>query len=352
MKAISWITLAAAIVLLQGIAPLKADEEYTKKISKSFQVNKDATLEVVNKFGDIYCENWTKNEVSIEVTITVEAPSEDKADKYFDKISIDIEGNASRVSAVTSIDENAFGKGNHEFSIDYSIRMPASLSVELDNKFGDLFIEEVTGNSDINLAYGHIRAGRLAGTVNKLDMAFSEGQIGYLGTTDAEIKYCEVTIDEATSISGVTKFSELDIKKAGVISVESGYDEQTIGTVSDLNVDGKFSEIRVELLENHLKADLGYGEIRIDEIMAGFSLVELENSFTDATLVFSADASFSLDAEVKMGDISYPKSNSSISEEEVTYTTSRYRGTVGSDTDPSSRVVIEVRNSDVKISIK
>jgi len=65
-------------------------EEYTKKISKSFDVNKDALLVINNKFGKVHCENWDKNNISIEVIITIEASNEEKANKYFDDVDISI----------------------------------------------------------------------------------------------------------------------------------------------------------------------------------------------------------------------------------------------------------------------
>src|SRR5437763_1621081 len=93
-----------SIILLSTLMcfQLQASDEYTKKISKSYDVNKDATLSVKNKFGKVHCENWDKNTISIDVTITVTASNQEKANKYFDKIRIDITGSNSLVTAVTS----------------------------------------------------------------------------------------------------------------------------------------------------------------------------------------------------------------------------------------------------------
>jgi len=80
------VLLLGAFVGSQAIAK----EEFTKKISKSYDVNKEATLAIKNKFGKIHCQNWDKNSISIEVTITLEASSQEKANKYFDRINIEV----------------------------------------------------------------------------------------------------------------------------------------------------------------------------------------------------------------------------------------------------------------------
>ncbi len=129
-------------------------------------MNKDATLAIKNKFGKIHCQNWDKNAISIEVTITLEASSQDKANKYFDKISISFTGNADRVTATTSFDDNLFGNNNNEFSIDYMVKMPKTIGIELDHKFGDIILEEVQGPSIIELGYGSLKVNKLSGNDN------------------------------------------------------------------------------------------------------------------------------------------------------------------------------------------
>ena len=76
-------------------------DEYTRVIKKEFSVNADAQLTIDNSFGKVHCNNWDKNIVQIEVTITVEAANENSAGKLFDKISIIINGSASQIDAKT-----------------------------------------------------------------------------------------------------------------------------------------------------------------------------------------------------------------------------------------------------------
>jgi len=345
-------TLKFSIILFVSMVfsfQLFAKEEYTKKISKSFDVNKDATLSVTNKFGKVHCENWDKNTIAIEVTITVEASSQEKANKYFDKINISISGNSSLVTATTSFDNKTFSKNKYEISVDYMISMPRTINLEIDNKFGDIIIDEVLGSSNIELGYGSIKCKKLAGDNNDLEIKFSEGFIGYVKSANLELKYSELEIDEANDMTAESKFSELKIGKIDVLTLESGYDDDFIGYVRDLDVEADFSDIEVRNLAQRLVADFDYGELKIKQVARDFTLIEIENSFSDANIGFHAESSFRIIATVKMGDLSYPRDKARLTVVDLSFTSNKYEGVIGDNPDTSSKVIIESKNSDVTL---
>jgi hypothetical protein len=304
---------------------------------------------VKNKFGKIHCENWDKNSISIEVTITVETSGQEKADKIFDKIDISISGSANRVSATTNYDDNVFGKNNSEISVDYLIYMPASIGIELDNKFGDIILDEIKGSSQIDLSYGSIKANKLAGKNNEIEIKFSEGYIGYIESGDLELQYSELEIDEANDMVVESKFSELDIGEIDVLTLESGYDDDYIGKIRDLDVEADFSDVEVRSLEERLVAKIDYGELKVKEMGRDFNLIDLSNSFADANIGFNSESSFRIDATIKMGDLSYPRDKARLSVVDLSFTSNKYEGVVGENQDTSSKVIIESKNSGVTL---
>lgn len=326
-----------------------AKEEFTKKISKSYDVNKNATLAIKNKFGKIHCQNWDKNTISIDVTITLETSSQEKANKYFDKITISFTGSADRVSATTSFDDNLFDNNNNEISIDYMVKMPKTISIELDHKFGDIILEEVQGSSKIELGYGSIKANKLAGNSNVLEIKFSDGFIGYVKSADLDLKYSELEIDEANDMSAESKFSELNIGKIDVLTLESGYDDDVIGSIRDLDVEAGFSDIEVRSLSERLIADIDYGEIKVKEMGRDFKLIEITNSFSDANIGFNAESSFRLNATIKMGDLTYPRDKARLSVVDLSYTSNKYEGVIGDNQDTGAKVMIDAKNSGVNL---
>src|SRR5512141_2164016 len=103
-------------ILAPGMA--KAHDDYTKVIKKEYAVNPNAQLVLDNKFGQIHCNNWDKNVVSVEVRITVTASSQEKATKLLDLVNIAWEGSPTNVSVKTNFDKEGFS-GNSKVSVDY-----------------------------------------------------------------------------------------------------------------------------------------------------------------------------------------------------------------------------------------
>jgi hypothetical protein len=345
MKSSLFVILLSVLMSYQ----LQADDEFTKKISKSFDVSKDATLSVKNKFGKIHCENWEKNSISVDVTITVHASSQEKANKYLEKIKVDISGTSSLVTAVTSMEDNIFNKGSNELSIDYKISMPKTINAELTNKFGDIIVAEIGGNSKIDLGYGNFDIKRLSGSTNDLNIQFSDGYIGYIKSANLDLKYSELNVDEIVDMIAESKFSELNISKIDVLTIESGYDDDFVGSVRNIDIDAEFSDVEIRSVEQTLTADFDYGELKIKEVSKNFKLIDITNSFSDANIGFNPEAGFRINATVKMGEFSYPQDRAKLSVVEMSFTSSKYEGIVGGNSDTQSKVMIVSQNSGVTL---
>jgi len=345
-------TIKISFVLLLTIllsAQLSAHkDDYTKTFSKSFEVNSDAALFVKNKFGKVHFINWEQNTISIEVTITVEASGEEKAQKFFDKIDIAISGNSERVTAITNFNNN-FNNNNNNFSIDYLVRLPKSINLEVNNKFGDIIINEVTGKCDIELGYGKIEAKRLMNQHNNIVIKFSEGYIGYVESSDLELKYSDLNIDEAVDMSAETKFSEFKIGSVNVLTLETGYDDDYIGFVRDLDIESGFSDIEVRNLEKRLVADCDYGGLTVKQVSRDFILIDITNSFADAKIGLYPEVSFKIVATVKMGDLDFPEDKARFSVVDLSGTSKKYEGVVGDGDTTNARILVEAKYSDITI---
>jgi hypothetical protein len=342
---ISFVLLLSVILTTQLYA---RKDDYTKTVSKSFEVNSDAALFVKNKFGKVHFINWEQNTISIEVTITVEASGEEKAQKFFDKIDIAISGNSERVTAITTLSKK-FNNNNNDFSIDYMVKLPTSINIEVNNKFGDIIINEVDGKCDVELGYGKIEAKRLLNQHNNLVIKFSQGFIGYVETSDLELKYSELEIEEAVNMTAETKFSDFKIGTVEVLTLETGYDDDHIGSVRDLDIKSGFSDIEVRSLETRLKADCDYGELIVKQVDKDFNLIDITNSFADATIGLYPNVSFKIVATVKMGDLDFPEDNARLSVVDLSGSSKKYEGVVGDGDTTNARILVEAKYSDITI---
>lgn len=325
---------------------LMSADDHKKTYSESYSVNKDAELLIDNKFGDLHIQNWNKNEIAVEVTVTVKTSSESKAQSTLDRIQIEITGNKDKVEARTIINEKTFSKGS--FSVDYKVMAPATVNLMLVNKFGDIYLEEVNGMADIELAYGEIDATAINHGDSHLDLKFSEGEIGNYGGRQISATYSELDVEKAKGLKLVSRFSEINLQNVESLELDSQYDEIIVNKCGGINAVTRFTELGVMDLSGNFSFDAQYGEVGVKMISDMKGQCAVENAFADVNLTFAPGVSFELDAEIKLGSLSYPENNAELDRIEKGFTTEIYKGRIGKGV-PGSKLVIECRNADVTI---
>jgi hypothetical protein len=275
-----------------------AMDEYTKVLKKEFAVNPDAQLTIDNSFGNVHCNNWDKNSIQIEVAITVDAPDEKSADKLFDKVIINITGSSGQVEAKTIIPEGGF-KGRSRVKIDYTVNMPTTINLDLTNKFGDIYINELGGKGKITLGYGNMEAGKFSNSDNFLDIKFSDVNINSIKGAVVNLKYSKMEVGYAGSMRLDSKYSDLDGDK--IISLVANFEGGKINIENGSIIDGKskFSDLNITRLEQSLSLDIQYGNCDIDEMPAEFTSISVKNKYGSIDIGLPSSANYSLDAEFK-----------------------------------------------------
>lgn len=338
--------LLITVLLAGGLLGSAYAEEASKSFSEEFKVNKDALLKVDNRFGSIEIMNWNEDKVSILVEVEIEASSQKKADKALESISVRFKGSRSLVEAYTEIDDK--GCNNCEIEIEYTIKMPASMSVDLLQKYGNIQVEEINGSAKLGVKYGDLLAEKLTSEDNALFVKYGNASIDYIMRGKAEIGYSELSIDQCDELKLKTSYSELSIDKANILQIESGYDEFEIETVKGLEINSQFTEFEIEKIETYLMAELKYGEMEVSGISSAFEKIRIDTEFADVELGISGDASYSLVGEFKYGEIEYPD-NSNVSVEKIGYTGSRISGTVGDGDTGGREVQIIAKHAEVEL---
>ncbi len=337
-----------AFLLMLGIKGVKAGDEYSRVIRKEFAVNADAQLTVNNRFGKVHCTNWDKNIVAIEVTITVAATGQEAANRKLDRIAIDITGTPDAVTAVTRLDDTK-GSNNGRFSIDYKISMPVGLNLDIVNKFGDIYINEVQGRARIDLGYGNLEVKKLGNSDNLLDIKFSKARVNWIKGAVLTLKYSEMDIDYAGSLRLDSKFSDLDAEKIIALNVVFEGGKLNMEKSSAVESRSKFSDIDIGRIEQSLSLDIQYGNCEVREMAPGFTLVNIRNKYGDVNVGLGKEAKYSLEAELKFCDIDYPEEHARFSYRSVTHTGKSLKGTIGGES-PLSKVVIRSEYGDVSLN--
>lgn len=323
-------------------------EDFNKTYKEKYDVDKGASMVIRNKFGDIHCQAWDESNVDITVTIKVDAFSQEKANRVFEKIDVELGGTRTKVEGITTVGSIS----NADFSIDYNIRMPRWINIDLDNKFGDIYLDEADGMVKINLEYGAMEANAFNGPKTEFTIKFSNVEADFMKDGTLNIEYGEWKSSGAENLQLYSRFSEISIEKLAKLNIDSQYDEINIGNSGPVISISRFSGLNFEKISGDFDFDIEYGDLEVNYISAAFKEGKVRNSFAGVSLTFDPKTSMNISAEMDFGELSYPGSHASMNEETIGYTTKIYKGKIGSSASPASQLSIISKNADVDIDFE
>ncbi len=333
-------------------------QEVTKEFHKEFPSGANTTLEISNKYGDVVIQKWDKDQIVIDVVVTVELPNKERAEKLLSYIDIQFSESDNNVSANTIIDEkfnfSGWGGDSKRFSIDYKVKMPAENALVLSNRYGNADIDELHGQVTLDIKYGNLTAGKLTrGNVkplSKLSVAYGKGSIDEAGWMDVVIRYVgsmEITNSQALLLD--SKYSKISIGETSSIVGVSKYDNIKIDRINNLVLENGYTETNINRLTKKLNYTGSYGSFSIDEIPEGFEEISSETRYMGVRLGIAESASYVLDAKVSYGSLKFDEDNFKNQRRIIENNSSEVSGVVGKQESPTATVKISSSYGSVKL---
>lgn len=150
------------------------EETFKKRISSD-----DVTsLSVSNQNGSIEVESWSENEIEIVAYKKVRASNREKAERLMEYLEIEIDesGNHVRIETIHPRHHKdrdsgflswLFNLGNNGgVSVDYVIKVPQKMDLDLNSTNGGLFVSDCEGTIDLKTTNGKIVAENIKGSTN------------------------------------------------------------------------------------------------------------------------------------------------------------------------------------------
>ncbi|MCB8998862.1 MAG: hypothetical protein H6540_02170 [Bacteroidales bacterium] len=278
-----------------------------KEIKKNFAVKKGDILDVENKFGDINIIKWDKQEISISVSLSAESKNNETARKMMDDIVISIDRQNNIISAETVIESESGSYGNNKFAVNYTIEMPSWMNLNLSNKFGNIYMDEVVGKVTIDLKHGELRMKSLvpenSKIFNQIDLSYSTAVMDNGGNLQLDLSFSKFDAEQCGVIIADSKYSGINITRCESFTIDSKYDNFRFENLSNLKGDLKYSNIKIGQLRGITELESTFSGVKIDQLMPEFESISLENSRGGFKMGIMPDTPFDLNAEVVNGDI-------------------------------------------------
>jgi hypothetical protein len=348
--------LLASLFLLT--ASLTGQEEVKKEFHKEYTAKQGSRVELNNRYGDIVVQTSQTNQVVINVKVTVRYPFREKAEKLLSYIDVQFDEGSDFISAKTVIDEKfnftGWGNDSRRFSIDYDVKMPEWMDLDLVNKYGDTDLDDLQGLVNLDIKYGNLTAGKLTRgndkPINALSISYGKGTITEAGWMSATIRYCgNLTISKCQALLLDSKYSGLQIGTISSIVGETKYDKLRIDEINNLVLNAGYADINIGSLTKKLEFTGGYGSLNVDRVPEGFESVSVDTHYMGVKVAIDESASYRLDAHVKYGSVKFNEDHFQNQHRIIENNSSEITGVVGKDSNPSSKVTIESSYGGVRL---
>lgn len=322
-----------------------------RSYSRSVKIERDARLEVNNRYGDIHFTTWNRDSVNIKAEIEATANSTSKLQNLLEGIEISISESGKSVRAETKFGKEltvlleSF-KGFTEKIIDYGSRirinyyisLPDYIDINIRNQFGDVSIENNTGTISVDLSNGDFSAGSL-NRLAEFNFDFGDADIGSVKSARIVTTFSKFIIKEAGEVTISSTACRYELGTTGKLNFESRRDKFFMEEIAGLSGTSYFSDFNITRLKGVSDVNLRYGSFEVEETDGRFEKIDITSSYSDITLGF--DQSFSSRFEINHTNafVVIPEKNTKSEKETINDEKKEYliTGTAGSN--PGSREI-------------
>lgn len=316
------LSLAAIFLVWQSGFSSDQEVELSKRYSMSYQLSDGAQIDLVNKYGDIIVNTWNKDSVRFDIRITAYGKNDEAVEKLIERVSFDHTSSGKFMKFSTVFDRqsgsfkefwNSLGDyskvliNKNNLHIDYDVYLPKSASLYLENKFGDIFINEFTGRCKVSLSQGDIKAGKITGAFN-LDLRFGNGSLQDIRNGYLNLQIAEVLINKAQKLDISSSSSTIRISEVSQLRIDSRNDKYRIKNVGSLNGESTFSNIEISSLTSELVSNTNFSDLLIEDFAEQGKMINLNGKSTDVNIWLRSNNAYNVDVLSKEDKLLLPAS--------------------------------------------
>ncbi|MEL6591438.1 MAG: hypothetical protein AAFQ68_15215 [Bacteroidota bacterium] len=274
-------------------------------IKKSLQLSPDQTLSIFNRYGDVNINSWSEDYTKVVVTIYAHSSDPNTARERLDEVEILERKSSTGVVLETEILSKTFTLLRQQgVEVTYEISLPDAIPLDIENRFGDVYLDARSGNVKIDVKNGNVVAKGLEGDDNRIKLQFGQADLSKVNRANLDMSFGELSLSEGADIFLKSNAAVVRIDQVDAIELSANLGEIKIEEANTIT--GSYTSAKVtvgrlnQMAELDIKAAIGF---EIEEVAAGFEGIILTGNFTALNLGFHEEASFKVDAQVQYGDL-------------------------------------------------
>ena len=311
-----------------------------KSIHKTYETSATPELSLTNKFGDIDIVSWEGSSIQIDINISVSANNEEKVNDMLNLISINFKEQKDVISAETLIGKkhkkswwSRAGNINNsmEYKINYKVKIPVGTRLNIDNKFGNIYINTLDGPLNLTAKFGYFTIGTLNNTSNTIAVKFFEqSDITAIKNGTFNCSFSKINIDTANSLTLENSHCQFMVDTVSNLNFVSSFDTLIVNKTTQATGTGKHSKLIFRDISDKLTLNTNFGSLKIKEQQSQFNQIAITSNYTEVSLDFSPKISYQFNTSASYGTLKFPKKTIFTTEKE-TFNTKQKIGYYGNE---------------------
>ncbi len=345
------------ILLLLGLivcANASAQIMDAKHINRSYKVNESTIVEITNKYGKVHIIHWDKDSVQFNIDVKVRGANPARVEKLMNSLDFDFTATQYYVIAQTVV-KSANGGGflndllniaesianaDSYVEVNYLVMVPSYTEISIDNKYGDVYVSDMSAPFKLKLSNGNFKGNKLTGETD-LTLKVVDANIREVSRGVINLSYGSIDIDNAGELRIESKSSKIDIEGAEELRINSRRDKFNVNEVNTIRGTTNFSDIWIYHLYESTDLTMTYGSLNSDNTSSGCSLIKVSAAYTDINLFFEPESTYLMDLKLRETAVTYPSEMQGVQENMINENEKRsiMTGTMGAS--PKMQVKLE-----------
>ncbi len=326
-------------------------ETVTKNINRHMNVNNNALLDINNQFGNIFITEGNTKTITFSITIIAKSSTSKEAQDIADRIKIEFSESKSKVSAKTILTGNNNGNGGME--INYTVTVPSSVFLQLNNKFGNVYLKDCKQDLNANIEFGNIEINSLKADNNKIGLKFGKLKLEQAKSLNLDMAHSTSEIGNISLLNCTSAFSSIQIESIDVLNCPSfKHGNITITSANKIEIPNlQFSETTIKQLIKKLAIkNLQFGQLKIEKIDNSFENISVSAKFSGVNMNISPKSSCKVDLSTQMGDINIKDfENLKVENNDRNRFEKVCSGIIGKKENPTSFIKVTNQHADINL---
>jgi len=292
----------------------------SRTTSRTFRVNPDVNVTLTNKYGKVVVNTWDKPTVKVEANVTAFGKNDEVVQKLLKRVELDFDNSDNYVTINTVLDRksgflqdvwNSISDGakvvfnKNRIQIHYELHVPQMAEMNINNKFGDVILGEMSATCKVRVSNGNLRVESIK-QPSRLHVNFGQASIKYMEEGSLTLHAGEADIDAANLLEISSHSSDIEIGTVKELRLDSRNDKVRIKQLDILSGKTTFTKINIDQFNLDISLRINFGYLELREAVSDFSQINIEGRSADITLRFHPDTYLKWSITAKENKFSLP----------------------------------------------